>query len=164
MTNLGRQARGGVSGQDNRLGALRQRLAAPPASAWRPDLDHPPILAGTVEAINSRHHEHGDYQVVTVVDEAGERWSWHGWGRVAEQQLDDARPEAGDLIAVEYQGERTSAEGRRYRSWRVEVERAPGRRFDDDVRQVPERPILGQDKRHEPFPWPEGEGPGGDAA
>ncbi|CAN5741668.1 hypothetical protein BH24ACT2_BH24ACT2_03940 [soil metagenome] len=146
--------KGIVMAEPSGLDALRQRLAAPSAPAWRPDLDHAPILAGTVEAISTRHHEHGDYRVVTVADEASERWSWHAWGRVAEQQLDDARPEAGDLIAVEYQGERTSAEGRRYRSWRVEVDRAPGRAFDDHVAQAP---------RHEPFPWPEGEGPGGAA-
>lgn len=155
--------------QDSRLDHLRQRLAAPPAPAWRPDQGDPNPLLGTVEALGERTHpEWGAYPTVTVVDEAGDRRCWHGWGAVARQQLDATCPRPGDAIAVSYDGERTSGAGRPYRVWRVEVERAPEHAFDDEVRQVPvgRNPGFGRApaKSYEPFPSPEGEGPGGDAA
>jgi hypothetical protein len=120
------------------------------------------VLTGTVAELGQRSHpEYGPYPTLVVVDEAGQHWTWCAFHHVAKDQLDQHRPAVGDLVGIAYDGRHPD---RGYHLWRLVVERAPERRFDDDVRQVPERPTLGQDKRFEPFPWPAGEGPGGDAA
>lgn len=88
---------------------LRARLATPPAPAWRPDQGDPNPLVGTVESIGERVHETwGSYPTVTVVAEDGRR-CWHAWSTVARQQLADADPQPGDLVAVAFEGERVSA-------------------------------------------------------
>jgi hypothetical protein len=91
------------------------------------------------------------------VAEDGDRRCWHAWGAVARQQLDATRPQRGDLVAVSFDGERVGAAGRPYKVWRLEVERAPERAFDADVRQVPDddprtAPGGRLAKGYEPFP------------
>lgn len=103
---------------------LRRRMASPHARAWRPDQgDDNPLFARLV-AVGVRVHERwGPYSVLTLATEDGEVVCWHAWGTVARQQLLDARPEVGDLLAVEDLGRRTSAAGLEYHAWRLEVER-----------------------------------------
>ncbi|MGI8711575.1 MAG: hypothetical protein ACR2LA_11350 [Acidimicrobiales bacterium] len=132
------------------LDHLRQRLGRPPAPAWRPSPGE--VLTGTVAELSQRSHpEYGPYPTLIVVDEAGQHWTWCAFHHVAKDQLDQHRPAVGDLVGIAYDGRHPD---RGYHLWRLVVERAPERRFDDDVAQVP---------RHEPFPWPPGEGPGGAA-
>jgi hypothetical protein len=128
----------------SRADALRARLAAGPAPAWRPDQGDTNPLVGTVESLGQRTHEkYGTYPMLVVETDDGRR-CWHAWSTVARQQLTDADPRPGDMVAVAFEGERVStSSGVAYKLWRVEVERAPERAFDDHVAQAP---------RFEPFP------------
>lgn len=106
---------------------LRARLDAPHAPAWRPEPGGD--LVGTVAGLSNRTHpDWGAYPIVTVATADGEL-AWHAYGAVARQQLDDAAPSVGDLIAVRYEGKREASTGafagKGYHAWKVVVERAP---------------------------------------
>jgi hypothetical protein len=99
-------------------------MESPHARAWRPDQGDANPLYARVVAIGAREHpQWGIYPVITLAAQDGVV-SWHAWGKVAAQQLHQAQPEVGDLVAVEHLGRRTSGAGVEYVAWRVEVERA----------------------------------------
>lgn len=65
---------------------------------------HPVKLIGTLVDLDERTTKFGAYPVLSIMDEAGETWTWHAFGTVAIKEVEKAAPELLDVIGVKYRG------------------------------------------------------------
>jgi len=100
------------------------------AEGWAPEPGD--ILTGEVETISYRASEYGeDYPIVTVTVAEGttqdskpveeSRLAFHAFRSVARSQVAQGAPVAGDLVAIRYDGEKHSKNGRDYHAYVVRV-------------------------------------------
>ena len=98
------------------------------AVGWAPEPGD--ILTGEVETISYRASEYGeDYPIVTVTVAEGttqdskpveeSRLAFHAFRSVARSQVAQGAPVAGDLVAIRYDGEKHSKNGRDYHAYVV---------------------------------------------
>jgi hypothetical protein len=105
-----------------------EQLAAQGAKGWKPEPGD--TLTGVVVGITpSNPGEYGIYPIVTIRKDDGELVALHAFHATLKNRLIEKRPVAGEVIAVQFHGERESkkedSRGRKrtYNSYAVVVDR-----------------------------------------
>jgi hypothetical protein len=79
------------------------------AESWQPEPGEK--LAGTITGFDSRDGGYGEYPIVTVEQEGGERAAVHAYHAALKRQLGRANPAVGDPITITYAGKVAPASG-----------------------------------------------------
>jgi hypothetical protein len=95
------------------------------AEAWRPDPGDK--LVGEIVELGARAgYDDELYPIVTIRQDNGVELAAHCFHTVLRNELAKLKPQVGQRIAVKYEGEVATANGRsRYHSYRVATDRAP---------------------------------------
>jgi hypothetical protein len=106
---------------EDRLAAARAALDEPRPEAWR-NPSPGEELAGTVVRIEAGDLGEGEVPIVVIDTGDGLRsiWLFHD---ALLSQMRKLQPQAGDVIAVRYNGKQKSASGRSYHSYTVATDR-----------------------------------------
>jgi hypothetical protein len=143
---------------------LADRLSRDP-EPWKPEPGD--ALIGEVLDLEQRTSDFGDYPAITVLDDDGVEWTFHGYHTIAKNELAKQRPVPGDRIGIKYHGKKQGAKNT-YESYRVLVEHAepvpaPAPNWDQIGSEAREElgllePVGKPALPTEPEPEPEGAG------
>lgn len=87
------------------------------APAWKPEPGDE--LAGKVIAVDRRNGNYGEYPIITLEQDNGERLAFHGYHSVAKRELEDLDPRAGDYMAIKYVGKGQTKSGAPFHNYKL---------------------------------------------
>lgn len=102
---------------------LAERLDSFP-EPWKPKPGEK--LLGELVDLDMRASDYGEpYPILTILDDNGREWSWHGFHQMARSEVAKKRPRIGERIGVAYHGKGTAAKVGMSppERWRVLVDR-----------------------------------------
>jgi len=108
------------------------------AEAWMPRVND--VLEGRVVQITTGTSEYGDYPIIEIEQENGERRAFHAFHTAARSQLRRVKPAVDDTLGIKYLGRKRSKNAPRgfsaYENYRVLSDRSA---FDWDS-ETPSNP------------------------
>ncbi len=108
---------------------LAEELERDYPEAWRPKPGDK--LVGELVHVEERDGGYGAYPVLTIRDQDGKDWAWHGMHSVARGEVGRLQPRIGERLGVKYLGKLTGkTAGTTYHGWKVRAERVPGTTVD----------------------------------
>jgi hypothetical protein len=110
------------SDQSAKLAELRERAERDFPETWKPS-DGDRALAGEFVRLDQGHTAYGPASIAVIRTEDGRERSLWLLHAALKAQFGRARPRAGELVVVKYEGKKTSAAGQSYESYRVVLDR-----------------------------------------
>jgi hypothetical protein len=104
---------------------LAERAARFP-EPWKPNPGG--VLEGEVTELNYRDSDYGEepYPILTVLDDDGTEWAFHGFHTMARLEIERKKPSVGDRVAIAYHGLGQAQPGMQPpHRYRVVVDRQP---------------------------------------
>lgn len=110
------------------MGSMRDKLDAPDAEGWRPEIGD--VVIGIVEEVATGHSDVNDkdYPIVIVEQEDGSRVAVHAFHSVLGREIESLAPSEGDEIGIKYEGQKEPKGGLKkgqspFHAYRVKLSR-----------------------------------------